>query len=89
MRITFSNNPITMLRCSISNYILDIKGKRWNKGVYQCRCHVCGDVLDSRKHKFCPEERGWMKLKGKIYDPWICHKCLEHHDSFWIRRENN
>lgn len=24
-----------------------------------------------------------------IYNPWICHNCLEHHDSTWVKRECN
>lgn len=89
MKITMSNNPVDCLICSLDNYILKIKNKRWNSGRHTCKCHVCGKVLDSKKDKWCPEECGWMRLKDKkIYDPWICHNCLEHHDSSWVKKES-
>ncbi len=90
MKITMSNNPFNCLLCSIDNYALEVKNKRWNSGRHKCRCHICGEVLDSKKDKWCPEECGWIRLKDKkIYDPWICHSCLEHHDSFWKRKDKN
>ena len=85
-----SKNPITRLLCDIDNYALKIKNKRWNSGRHRCKCHVCGEILDSKKDKWCPEECGWMRLKDKrIYDPWVCHSCLEHHNSFWKRKDEN
>lgn len=90
MKITMSKNPFNCLLCSIDNYALKVKNKRWNSGRHKCRCHICGEVLDSKKDKWCPEECGWIRLKDKkIYDPWICHSCLEHHDSFWKRKDKN
>ena len=90
MKITMSNNPFNCLLCSIDNYALEVKNKSGNSGRHKCRCHICGEVLDSKKDKWCPEECGWIRLKDKkIYDPWICHSCLEHHDSFWKRKDKN
>lgn len=90
MKITMSKNPINRLLCSIDNHALEVKNKHWNSGRHKCRCHICGEVLDSKKDKWCPEECGWIRLKDKkIYDPWICHSCLEHHDSFWKRKDKN
>lgn len=90
MKITMSNNPFNCLLCSIDNYALEVKNKRWNSRRHKCRCHICGEVLDSKKDKWCPEECGWIRLKDKkIYDPWICHSCLEHHDSFWKKKDKN
>ena len=88
MKVTMSSNIIDHLLCDIENYILHIKNKKWNNGRHRCKCHVCGQILDSQKDKWCPEECGWIRLKGKIYDPWVCHQCLEHHDSFWINKSN-
>lgn len=88
MQVTFSNNPIDRLSCDISNWILKLKHKRWHNGLHSCICHVCGKTLISSKDEYCPEECGWMKLRGRnIYNPWICHGCLEHHDDLWIRKE--
>lgn len=90
MKITMSKNPIHRLLCNIDNYALEVKNKRWNNGRHKCRCHVCEEVLDSKKDKWCPEECGWERLKDKkIYDPWICPSCLERHDSFWKRKDKN
>lgn len=89
MKITMSKNPINRLLCSIDNHALEVKNKHWNSGRHKCRCHICGEVLDSKKDKWCPEECGWERLKDKkIYDPWICLSCLERHDSFWKRKDN-
>lgn len=90
MKITMSKNLINRLLCSIDNHALEVKNKHWNSGRHKCRCHICGEVLDSKKDKWCPEECGWERLKDKkIYDPWICHSCLEHHDSFWKRKDSD
>ena len=87
MVIAVSKNPIARISCSIGNYREKIITKRWRKGRHVCICHVCGEVLDSAKDKWSPEECGWKRLKDKyIYNPWICHSCLEHHDSVWIKR---
>ena len=86
MKVTISTNIIDHLLCDIDNYILHVKNKKWNNGRHRCKCHVCGQILDSQKDKWCPEECGWMRLKGKIYSPCICHQCLEHHDSLWISK---
>ena len=86
LKVTMSSNIINQLLCDLENFTLKVKNKRWNKGRHRCRCHICGQILDSRKDNWCPEECGWMRLKGKIYDPWICHQCLEHHDSLWIKK---
>ncbi len=33
-----------------------------------------------RKISIVQKKCGWMRLKDrKIYDPWICHSCLEHY----------
>lgn len=88
MRITLSSNPIDKLSCILHNYLMELKNKHWRKGNYKCTCRICGKTLTSKKDEYCPEECGWMRLKDKkIYDPWICHQCLEHHDSHWIRKE--
>lgn len=88
MIVTFSKNPFRRFLCHMKNKIMEEKTKKWRNGRHVCRCHVCGDVLDSRKDRYCPEECGWMRLESKIiYDPWICHSCLEHHDSFWERKK--
>ena len=71
----------------MENKRLEIKNKRWRNGVHSCVCHVCRQVLDSRRDKWCPEECGWRKLKGNIYYPWICHQCLEHHNDNWVKIE--
>lgn len=90
MIITLSKNPINRILCNMENWSLDVKTKRWRNGKYVCECPVCGDVWDSTKDKRCPEERGWERLKDKnIYNPWICHSCLEHHNENWIRIEKN
>lgn len=80
MVVSFSRNIFLQLYCRIENKIINIDGKRWRNGRHKCRCHVCGKVLDSKKDKYSPKECGWMRLKDrKIYDPWICHSCLEHY----------
>lgn len=80
MLVSFSKNIFLQLYCRIENKIINIDGKRWRNGRHKCRCHVCGKVLDSKKDKYSPKECGWMRLKDrKIYDPWICHSCLEHY----------
>lgn len=90
MIITLSKNPISRILCNIENWILDVKTKRWRNGKHVCKCHICGDVLDSTKDKWCPEECGWKRLENKrMYNPWICHSCLEHHNENWKRIDNN
>ena len=87
MRTTFSVNPINRLLCDIENWKEKMITKHWRNGRHICRCHVCGYTLDSTKDKWSPEECGWMRLKDKhIYDPWICHSCLEHHSTFCVRK---
>lgn len=87
MVVSFSRNIFLQLYCRIENKIINIDGKRWRNGRHKCRCHVCGKVLDSKKDKYSPKECGWKRLKDrKIYDPWICHSCLEHHRENWIKR---
>lgn len=86
MKVTFSMNPIDQFLCDLDNYILKIRNKRWQNGRHRCKCHVCGQILDSAKDKWCPEECGWKRLKENIYNPWICHQCLEHHNELWVER---
>lgn len=87
MIVTTSNKWIDKLRCGAVNGILALKNKHWNRGKYRCECHICGKVLDSREDKWCPEECGWKKLRGEVYNPWVCHQCLEHHDDHLARKQ--
>lgn len=85
MKITLSNNPIDRLLCTLDNYLMELKSKHWRKGNYKCTCWLCGKTLTS-KDKYCPEECGWVKIKGYRY-AWICHQCFGHHDEHWTRKE--
>lgn len=79
MNFTFSRNPIDKFKCWIYNKKEEIAHKQWNKKHYRVKCHICDDVLDSKKIQYAPEECGWHQLKG-LYKVWICHKCLGHRD---------
>lgn len=87
MEIYIGSNVFGKLICKFNNKVLEFNHKRWNNGVHRCKCHVCGDVLDSREDPYTPDECGWRRLKGKIYDPWICHTCLEHHEFAWKKKD--
>ena len=80
MRITFSNNPIDHIQCWLSNKYEDYTQYVWNKKHHRVTCRICGDVLDSNKEKYSPEQCGWKKINGYTYKTWICHRCLEHRD---------
>lgn len=86
MKITLSNNPIDNLLCSLDNYLMELKSKRWHKGNYKCTCRICGRTITSKSIQYCPEECGWVKIKERRH-VWICHSCFDHHDEHWTRKE--
>ena len=88
MIFTTSSNIIDIIACKIENKFYELENKKWQSGNYSCTCHVCHKTLYSKIDKYSPINCGWMRLKKRIiYNPWICHQCLEHHDSHWIKAE--
>lgn len=76
MRITFSNNPIDKLSCYIDNKKEELSRIRWLMGKHkEVECRICGDILDSYKDIWSPEQCGWHRV-GKY--SWICHRCMDH-----------
>lgn len=78
MQITLSKNPIINIKCWLGNEYEKLTQIRWKREHHRVVCRICGDVLDSTKDPYSPEECGWYRLKGRIFRPWICHKCLCH-----------
>lgn len=78
------DNWINKIIASISNWRDEYIDKKWRSKPHRCTCHVCGYTLTEKN--WSPAMCGWMRLKGKIYNPWICHNCLEHHEK--IKHKN-
>lgn len=76
MVITLSNNPIDQLVCKYYNWYEKYTHKVWNKKRHYTQCIICGDVMDSAKDKYSPEECGWEQIRGQ--QRWICHMCDSH-----------
>lgn len=84
MTFTFSRNPIDMFKCWLYNKREEIGHWRWNRKHHMVRCEICGDILDSKKTVYAPEECGWENLTPS--KTWICHRCLCHRDfKFFIK----
>ena len=80
MRISFSDTLKNRFLCWASNKYEDYTMYIWNKRRHRATCRICGDVLDSRVDAHSPEQCGWKKIRGELYNPWICHRCLCHRD---------
>ena len=52
----------------------------WNKKHHNVKCHICGEVLDSTKTPYSPEECGWVNIGHDKWSrkKWICHMCDAH-----------
>lgn len=81
-------NPFIRFQTYLENKINEHRTKIWRSKPHKCICHVCGQVLDSRDVRFCPEECGWIRLRGNWPNPYICHQCLEHHKEHWVKKED-
>ena len=76
MKFTFSNNPISMLKCWYWNKKEDISQIIWQKGKRKrIQCRICGKVLDSWKEEYSPIQCGWHRVNKYS---WICHMCFDH-----------
>ena len=77
MMFTFNNNPVDRLLCKINNEILEpLQRVRWLMGKRKkVECHICGNVLDSWKDSYAPEQCGWFRINKYM---WICHRCWGH-----------
>ena len=76
MVFTFSNNPIDRLGCWIENKKEELSRVKWRMGKHKkIECRICGDILDSRKDIWSPEQCGWHKVNKYT---WICHRCMDH-----------
>lgn len=84
MTFTLSNNPFIRLQVAFMNFREKNIEKRWRKSPHKCTCHVCGKTITEKDYS--PASSGWMRLKGEIYNPWVCHRCLEHHNELFRPR---
>lgn len=76
MVFTFNNNPIDKLGCWIANKKEELSRVNWLMGKHKkIECRICGDILDSRKDIWSPEQCGWHKVNKYT---WICHRCMDH-----------
>lgn len=52
----------------------------WNKKHHNVKCHICGEVLDSYKIPYSPEECGWVNIGHDKWTrkQWLCHRCDAH-----------
>lgn len=66
------------LYCHAINKYEDFTHWYWNKSPHRVRCIICGDIMNSKKDKYSPEEAGWRSIKGG--KRWICHRCDAHRD---------
>lgn len=76
MVFTFNNNPIDKLYCWVENKKEDISRVCWLTGKRKkVECRICGNILDSYKDIWSPEQCGWHRVNKYS---WICHRCFDH-----------
>lgn len=76
MRFTISNNPADKLLCWIYNKKEELSQIKWIAGKHkECKCRICGDILDNRKDMYSPMQCGWHRVTKYS---WICHRCFDH-----------
>ena len=81
MYIYLGNNPIGIMDVWCRNTYEKFDSWIWKKRRKVLTCHICGRKMAPFLEGYGPKACGWMKLKGKTYNPWICHSCLEHSES--------
>ena len=76
MQISMSNNPIDKLDCYLHNKKEELSRVIWLMGKRKkVECRICGDVLDSWKDFYAPEQCGWHRVTKYA---WVCHRCFDH-----------
>jgi NAD-dependent SIR2 family protein deacetylase len=72
-------NPFDKLLVKLDNFAEQFSQYIWLHGKHKrCTCHICGEIIDSRKSKYSPIQCGWVRVRGNEYRPWICHECWGH-----------
>lgn len=76
MFITFSNNPIDILKTWIDNTKEKWSHVVWHSKPHHVTCLICGSTVNSKECEWSPNEMGWRQLRNS--KRWICHRCDAH-----------